>query len=154
MTMKIESPAFAGGGRIPAGFTCSGADISPALKWTAPPEGTVELVLIMDDPDAPMGTWTHWILYGLDPATRELPEGVSKGTTAPEIGAKQGITSFGRPGYGGPCPPPGPDHRYFFKLHALDTATNLPAGASLREVEHAIRGHIIAEAQLMGTFSR
>ncbi|HOO57453.1 MAG TPA: YbhB/YbcL family Raf kinase inhibitor-like protein [bacterium] len=154
MTWKLTSPAFENGQRIPAEFTCEGTDISPELNWSTPPESTLELVLIMDDPDAPMGTWTHWLIYAMSPALTSLPENVEKSSTVASIQAKQGITSFRRPGYGGPCPPPGPDHRYFFRLYAVDTATNLPPDASKAELEKAIQGHVIGKAELMGTYSR
>jgi len=154
MDWKITSPSFNEGESIPAEFTCTGQDVSPALSWTDPPEGTQELALIMDDPDAPMGTWTHWILYSIPPDTRELPENMptDEELSSPP-GAKQGITDFRRPGYGGPCPPSG-EHRYFFKLFALDQKMEVPPGASLKQVSEAMDGHIIAETRLMGVFSK
>ena len=154
MTWKLTSPAFENGQRIPAEFTCEGTDISPELNWSTPPESTLELVLIMDDPDAPMGTWTHWLIYAMSPTLTSLPENVEKSSTVASIQAKQGITSFRRPGYGGPCPPPGSDHRYFFRLYAVDTETKLPPDASKAELEKAIQGHVIGKAELMGTYSR
>jgi len=154
MNWTIKSDSISENKRIPDKFTCKGTDISPALSWDAAPKGAQELVLIMDDPDAPVGTWTHWIVYGISPDRTSLPENVEKSAAAASVGALQGVTSFRRPGYGGPCPPPGPAHRYFFKLFALDKKTGLPAGASLAQVEAAIKGHVIAEAKLMGTFSR
>lgn len=155
MEWKITSTAFKEGERIPDRFTCTGPDVSPELTWTAPPSGTKELVLIMDDPDAPVGTWTHWILYSLPPETAHLPEQVAKDSQVPSLGnAKQGVTDFRRPGYGGPCPPPGKPHRYFFKLYALDQQLDLDPGVSLGKITGAIEGHILAEARLMGTYSR
>lgn len=154
MIWRLSSEAISEGKRIPDKYTCKGPDVSPALKWDPAPAGTAELVLIMDDPDAPVGLWTHWTIYGMSPDRTSLPENVEKTAEAKSVGALQGITSFRKPGYGGPCPPPGPTHRYFFKLYALDTKTNLPASASLKQVEDAIKGHIIAEARLMGTYSR
>jgi Raf kinase inhibitor-like YbhB/YbcL family protein len=154
MTWTLKSNSIAEGKRVPDKFTCKGPDVSPALSWDPAPKGTREIVLIMDDPDAPVGTWTHWIVYGIAPDKTSFPENIEKSADAKSIGALQGITSFKRPGYGGPCPPPGPTHRYFFKLHALDKKTGLPAGASLAQVEAAIKGHVIAEAKLMGTYSR
>ena len=154
MAWTIKSNSIAEGKRVPDKFTCSGADVSPALSWDPAPKGTQEIVLIMDDPDAPVGTWTHWIVYGIAPEKTSFPENVEKAAIAKSIGALQGVTSFKRPGYGGPCPPPGPTHRYFFKLYALDKKTGLPAGATLTQVETAIKGRILAEATLMGTYSR
>ena len=155
MEWKITSTAFKDGERIPDRFTCKGPDVSPELTWTTPPAGAKELVLIMDDPDAPIGTWTHWIIYNLPPETTGLPENVAKDTSLPsQSGARQGVTDFRRTGYGGPCPPPGKPHRYFFKLYALDKKLDLKPGASLGETSSALKGHILAETRLMGTFSR
>jgi Raf kinase inhibitor-like YbhB/YbcL family protein len=154
MNWKIESSAFKQGEKIPVKYTCSGPDVSPPLTWSAAPDKTAELVIIMDDPDAPVGTWTHWLLYGLDAKLTGLPENVSKGAEAKEISARQGVTSFKRSGYGGPCPPPGKPHRYFFKLYALNEKTNLPPGATRDQIKDAMKGHIIAETQLMGLFGR
>lgn len=153
MAWTLKSSAFTEGQRIPDRFTCVGADFSPELTWDPAPAGTQELVLIMDDPDAPMGTWNHWILYGMSPDMTSLPEKVARDAEVQGVGM-QGVTSFRRTGYGGPCPPPGPTHRYFFKLYALNAKTNLPPGAPLKQVEAAIKDRIIANAQLMGTYSR
>jgi Raf kinase inhibitor-like YbhB/YbcL family protein len=152
MKLEIKSTAFKEGGFIPKKYTCDGSDISPPLLWTQPPDGTKSLVLICDDPDAPMGTWVHWVLYGLSPDTLELPEGVPD---KKEVigGSKQGTNDFRRIGYGGPCPPGG-THRYFFKLYAIDSELDLSAGATKKEVLRAIEGHILAEGQLMGRYSR
>jgi Raf kinase inhibitor-like YbhB/YbcL family protein len=136
---------------IPEKFTCDAADLSPALNWTNPPRGAQSLALIMDDPDAPGGTWVHWVLYDLPVNARGLPEGVPMGESLPS-GARQGRNDFGRIGYNGPCPPKGKQHRYFFKLYALDTRVNLEPGASKHELERAIQGHILAEAELVGRF--
>ncbi len=151
--LRVESTAFEEGGTIPRKYTCDGENISPPLSWSTPPEGTKSLVLICDDPDAPMGTWVHWVLFGLSPEISELPEGVPSQETVLG-GAKQGTTSFGRVGYGGPCPPKGPAHRYFFKLYAVDSEIDLDAGATKQEVLRAIEGHILAQGQLMGRYSR
>jgi Raf kinase inhibitor-like YbhB/YbcL family protein len=153
MAWTLKSPSFSEGQRIPDKFTCVGQNVSPELTWDPAPNGTQEIVLIVDDPDAPMGTWNHWILYGIAPDRTSLPENVNKNAEVKDIGL-QGITSSRRPGYGGPCPPPGPDHRYFFKLYALSAKTNLPVGAPLKHVEDAIKGKIIVQAQLMGTYNR
>ena len=153
MTIQISSSAFSEGQPIPKEYTCEGADVSPPLTWANVPEGVKSLALICDDPDAPVGTWVHWVLYNLPPETRELGDSVS---TKPVLdnGARQGITDFKRPGYGGPCPPPGKPHRYFFKLYALDTALDLKEGATKKDVEKAMQGHILAQGQLMGTYKR
>jgi Raf kinase inhibitor-like YbhB/YbcL family protein len=152
-TMQIQSSAFEEGATIPKKHTCEGEDVSPALSWSAPPSGTKSLVLICDDPDAPVGTWVHWVLFGLSPDTVELPEGVpSDGEVLG--GAKHGRNDFGNLGYGGPCPPPGPAHRYFFKIYAVDTEPMLNVGATKADVMQAIEGHILAEGQLMGLYGR
>ncbi len=152
MKLEIRSTAFEEGGSIPKKYTCDGTDISPPLSWTQPPEGTKSLVLICDDPDAPMGTWVHWVLYGLSPDTLELPEDVPD---KKEIlgGARQGTNDFRRIGYGGPCPPGG-THRYYFKLYAIDSEPGLSSGATKKEVLDSIEGHVLAEGQLMGRYSR
>jgi Raf kinase inhibitor-like YbhB/YbcL family protein len=152
MKLEIKSKAFVEGGTIPKKYTCDGSDISPPLSWTQPPEGTRSLVLICDDPDAPMGTWVHWVLYNLSPNRLELPEGVP-GKKEVLSGAKQGTNDFRKIGYGGPCPPGG-THRYYFKLYAIDSELDLNAGATKKEVLREIEGHILAEGQLMGRYSR
>lgn len=151
MAFALKSNAFAQGSDIPQKFTCDGPDVSPALSWSEPPTGTQSLGLIMDDPDAPAGTWVHWVLYELPASTRELGENVPKDRELTN-GARQGQNDFGRTGYGGPCPPRGSSHRYFFKLYALDAKTNLKPGASKAELEKAMQGHILAKAELMGRF--
>lgn len=153
MTIQLTSPAFTEGQPIPKKHTCEGSDVSPLLKWTNVPENAKSLALICDDPDAPMGTWVHWVLFNLPPETRELTENVPKKSTL-DNGAKQGASDFKRPGYGGPCPPPGKPHRYFFKLYALDTALDLKEGATKKDLEKAMQGHILAQGQLMGTYER
>lgn len=150
---RMESLAFAQGKRIPQRFTCEGADISPELKWSAPPAGTRSLVLIVEDPDAPGGIWTHWVAYNLPARAREIPESVPKQERLAG-GGLQGLNSFGRIGYGGPCPPPGNAHRYFFRLYALDITLSLKPGASRQEVLAASKGHVLGEAHLMGRFKR
>ena len=151
--MQLTSTAFNEGGAIPARFTCDGSDASPALKWSGAPSGAKSLALIADDPDAPVGTWVHWVVYDLPVSANELPEDTPKSQYLPG-GAKQGLNDFKRLGYGGPCPPPGKPHRYFFKLYALDALLELKPGANKKEVEHAMEKHILAQAQLMGTYKR
>ncbi|MCX7590232.1 MAG: YbhB/YbcL family Raf kinase inhibitor-like protein [Kiritimatiellae bacterium] len=153
MTFKLASSAFAEGAAIPVKYTGDGPDISPPLTWTDPPAGTKSLVLICDDPDAPVGTWVHWVLYDIPPTTRSLAEGIPTIGTVPGVG-KQGKNDFRRLGYGGPAPPPGKPHRYFFKLYAVDVETGLAPGATKTEVLKAIEGHILAETRLMGTYKR
>jgi Raf kinase inhibitor-like YbhB/YbcL family protein len=152
MPLQVTSSAFENGKPIPARYTCDGEDISPPLKWSGLPQGAKSIALIADDPDAPMGTWVHWVLWNLPPIA-ELQEAVPTTASLPS-GAKQGISDFKRPGYGGPCPPRGGPHRYYFKLYALDAALDLPAGAKKSDLEKAMRGHILAEGQLMGTYKR
>jgi Raf kinase inhibitor-like YbhB/YbcL family protein len=153
MNLQITSTAFSEGQPIPAKYSCEGSDISPPLKWTNAPANTKSFALIADDPDAPAGTWVHWVLYDLPPNTTGLPEDVAK-TQFIAGNAKQGLNSWPRLGYGGPCPPPGKPHRYFFKLYALDTMLDLKLGATKKDVEAAMKGHILAEGQLMGTYQR
>lgn len=151
--MELTSPAFQKNGSIPKKFTCDGADVSPQLAWDEPPKGAQALALIVDDPDAPVGTWVHWVLYDLPATERGLPEGVPATETLPN-GARQGRNDFRRVGYGGPCPPPGPGHRYFFKLYALDAKTGLRSGATKSDLLKAMKAHILAEAELMGIYKR
>jgi len=154
-TMKIDltSSAFENGQTIPRQYTADGKDISPPLKWSAMPEQAKSLALICDDPDAPMGTWVHWVVYDLPTNISQLNEGVSIVPTLAD-GTKQGTNSFNKIGYGGPSPPPGKPHRYFFKLYALNVALNLKPGANAKEVEQSMQGHILATGQLMGTYGR
>ena len=153
MNLQITSTAFVEGQPIPQKYTCQGSDISPPLAWTNGQPNTKSFALIMDDPDAPVGTWVHWVLYELPANTTGLPEDVAK-TQVIANGAKQGMNTWPRLGYGGPCPPPGKPHRYFFKLYALDTMLNLKSGAPKKDVEAAMKGHVLAEGQLMGTYQR
>ena len=153
-TMNLSSTSFQDGSQIPAKFTCSGAGISPQLAWTAPPAKTASLALIVTDPDAPRGTWVHWVLYNLPAAgTRALPEGLPALDQLPD-GALQGRNDFGKIGYGGPCPPPGSPHHYVFTLYALDAKLNLPVGATRARIEAAMQGHILAIGRLVGMFQR
>ena len=151
--MKLTSTAFQAGGDIPAKYTCSGPDVSPALSWTDPPRDTRSFALIADDPDAPAGTWVHWVVYDLPASARQLPENVPK-TESILAGGMQGQNDFRKTGYGGPCPPPGNAHRYYFKLYALDSQLNLKPGATKKAVEEALQGHVLAQAELMGRFKR
>ena len=134
--------------------TCDGADVSPPLAWSGAPAGTQTFALIADDPDAPAGTWVHWVLYNLPAATSQLPENVAKVESLDLGGARQGRNDFRHPGYGGPCPPPGSTHRYFFRLYALDASLQLKSGVQKKDVEAAMQGHILGSAQLMGTYAR
>lgn len=153
MAMRIESPAFQSQGKIPVQYTCDGADLSPPLVWSDPPPGTQSFALISDDPDTPIGTWVHWVVYGLPAGSRGLQEGIPKTETLPD-GTQQGITDFGRSGYGGPCPPAGKPHRYFFKLFALDTALALSPKMTKTDLLMAMNGHILAQTELVGFYER
>jgi hypothetical protein len=152
--ISLTSSAFAEGATIPQEYTCKGKDVSPPLKWSGVPSETKSLALIMDDPDAPMGTWVHWVLYDLPPSMTELPEGLSKKEHIAAGSGKEGVNDFKRSGYGGPCPPAGKPHRYFFKLYALDTALDLKPGAKKKDLERAMEKHILAQGQLMATYKR
>jgi Raf kinase inhibitor-like YbhB/YbcL family protein len=152
MEIKVTSTAFNEGQPIPRGYTCDGTNVSPPLEWTGVPKSAKTLAIIADDPDAPAGTWVHWVLYNL-PADKI---GVIENTPASETlsgGGMQGTNDFKKLGYGGPCPPSG-THRYFFKLYALDAELPLKPGATKAEVENAMQGHTVAQAHLMGTYSR
>lgn len=153
MSFTIKTAAFPPGETIPKKYTCSGEDISPALTWDGAPAGTQSLALIADDPDAPGATWTHWIIWNIPPGKNELPAGLAKTGTLDD-GIRQGTNDFKRVGYGGPCPPPGKAHRYFFKLYALDAKLDLKSGASRSELERAMKGHVLAQAEVMGKFGR
>ncbi len=153
MSFQISSTAFSAGEVIAKKFTCDGPDVSPALSWKDTPAAAQSFAIIMDDPDAPVGTWVHWVLYNLPANTKELPEGVEKKEQL-ATGALQGRNDFRRIGYGGPCPPPGKPHRYYFKLYALDSKLDLKSGATKAEVERAMKGHILAQAELMGRYGR
>ncbi len=152
MDIKVTSMAFQEGGTIPQKYTCDGEDISPPLAWSSAPEGTKSFALISDDPDAPMGTWVHWVIYNIPANITELHEHIPPEALL-ENGTKQGTNDFRRIGYGGPCPPGG-THRYFFKLYALDTEIDIVVGASKPELLRGMEGHILAEGQLMGRYTR
>ncbi len=151
-TMELISPAFEDGQMIPSKYTCDGADVSPPLEWSDVPANAKSLALVADDPDAPMGTWVHWVMYNIPPDTTSIKEHVPA-ENALSDGTKQGINDFGKIGYGGPCPPSG-THRYFFKLYALDTDLDLPYGTHKSDLLQAMTGHILAEGRLMGTYQR
>ncbi|MDA2912575.1 YbhB/YbcL family Raf kinase inhibitor-like protein [Acidobacteriia bacterium AH_259_A11_L15] len=153
MAFQLSSTAFQPDGNIPKKFTCDGPDVSPALRWDEPPVGTQSLALIMDDPDAPVGTWVHWVLFNLPADAGQLAENIAKERELPN-GTRQGTNDFRKIGYGGPCPPPGPAHRYFFKLYALDTKLDLRPGATKADLERAMRGHIRGQAELLGRYQR
>jgi Raf kinase inhibitor-like YbhB/YbcL family protein len=166
LTIALQSPAFSDGEMIPRTSTCDGADRSPALEWSGVPDSARSLVLICDDPDAPMGTFSHWVLFNVPPPVKGLPEGIaatevitvpstesagSAGTDPPR--ARQGTNDFGKIGYGGPCPPYG-THRYFFRLYALDTGLDLTSSARRADLLKAIQGHVLAEGRLLGRYAR
>ena len=150
--ISLQSPAFASGGAIPSVHTCDGEDSSPALSWTGVPAGAKSLALLCEDPDAPRGLWVHWVLYDLPASASSLPEAVPPRESLPG-GGTHGKNDFGKLGYGGPCPPGG-THRYFFRLYALDRTLSLPAGASRADVLRAMEGHVLAEGELLGKYSR
>ena len=147
MSIQLTSDAFTNGQSIPSKYSCKGKNISPALTWTEPPAGTQSLALIMDDPDAPGGTWVHWVLFNIPASTRNFQE------DTPATGMSVGKNSWGDMRYGGPCPPSG-THRYFFKLYALDTTINLLPGTTKEQVLKEMEGHILAQGELVGTFSK
>jgi hypothetical protein len=152
MAFKLTSTAFAAGEKIPRKYTCDGDDISPPLQWTDAPPNTQSFALISDDPDAPVGTWVHWVLYNVPGTTTTLPEAVPKQDELAD-GSRHGRSSWGRSAYGGPCPPGG-THRYFFKLYALDVVLDLAPGAGKEQLLQAMQGHILAQTELMGLYSR
>jgi Raf kinase inhibitor-like YbhB/YbcL family protein len=147
MALSISSTAFEDGAEIPGPYSCDGEDLSPPLAWSGAPEEARSLALIVDDPDAPSGTFVHWLAWGINPDSGGLGEG--------EVAPSEGTGGFGEPGYRGPCPPPGHGpHRYFFRLFALDQEPDLEPGASRAELEGAMEGHVLAGAELVGTYER
>jgi hypothetical protein len=152
VSLALSSTAFVNGQAIPATYSCKGRDLSPPLAWSEPPAGTLSFAIIVEDPDAPAGTWTHWVIFNIPAATRGLSEGVRPD---PELfdGSLQGSNSSGKLGYQGPCPPSG-THRYYFRLYALDTVLGLSSGVDKRTVLNAMEGHILAQGELLGTFSK
>ena len=153
-SLKLSSPAFNNGGYIPTRYTCDGENISPPLVWKDIPKNTKSLVLIVHDPDAPVGDFTHWVVYEIPPTFKGLPAAVPRTPIVFKV-VKQGYNDFGFIGYGGPCPPPWDGaHRYFFELYALDYSPSIPPGATRAEVEKALKGHVLAKAVLMGKYKR
>lgn len=152
-TIELMSEVFVNNGRIPERYTCDGGNVSPPLSWEGVPAEAKSLVLIVVDPDAPGGEFTHWVLYDVPPDLSGLPEGVPAAGEVEGIGV-QGVNDFGRLGYGGPCPPPGKAHRYFFRLYALDVKLGLAPGASRSDVEDAMSGHVLAVGELVGLYER
>jgi Raf kinase inhibitor-like YbhB/YbcL family protein len=152
MTLSISSTAFAPGNPIPVDYSCKGRNISPALAWAGTPAGTASFALIVDDPDAPSGTFVHWVIYNIPSASKGLPESVDTTPMLPD-GTLQGRNGAGSQHYEGPCPPSG-THRYFFKLYALDAKLDLKAGATAAQLLQAMQSHILAQGELMGTFSK
>jgi len=153
VSFSISSLAFKDGERIPAKYTCEGLNVSPPLQWTEPPAGTVSFALIVDDPDAPAGTFTHWVLFNIPIDVRRLDESIPRQDRL-QNGALHGKTDYGTVGYGGPCPPRGPDHHYRFTIYALDKAIDSKAGASKKQLLDAIKGRILAQVQLTGLYQR
>ena len=153
MVLAVSSPAFQEGSKIPTKYTCEGQDVSPALTWGESPVETQSFALIVDDPDAPVGVFTHWVIFNIPSDSRQLAEAIPTQAQLPS-GALQGKNDFGRIGYGGPCPPSGRPHRYRFTVYALDQSLDLDAGASKKQVLDAMRGHILAQGQLTGTYQR
>ena len=150
---RVESPAFAAGKSIPRKFTCDGEDRSPAIQWTGVPHGTESFALICDDPDAPAGTFVHWVIYGIPGSATGLPEDVAPAPTLPDR-SRQGTNSWKKIGFGGPCPPLGKAHRYFFKVYALSEMLTLGPGATKQQLQGAMEGLILAHAELVGTYAR
>ncbi len=153
MSIQVSSPAFHEGATIPQQYTADGKDVSPPLHWSSGPEGTQTYALVCEDPDAPRGTWTHWVLFNLPADKHELQEGIVHDRELAG-GARQGKNDFGKIGYGGPSPPRGKPHRYFFKVYALEAPLDLPAGATREQLLAAIKGHALAEGHLMGHYGR
>ena len=153
MSFTISSPSFTDGGNIAQKFTCDGADVSPRLMWSEPPAGTKTFALLVDDPDAPVGNWNHWAIWNVPATARGLAEGIRKEEGLSD-GSMQGRNDFRKTGYNGPCPPPGKPHRYYFTLYALDTTLDVKLGATKKEVEAAMKGHVLAQGQWMGRYGR
>ncbi len=152
-TIELRSPAFGDRSRIPAQYTCDGGDFSPPLSWSQPPAGTRSQALIVDDPDAPSGVFTHWLLFNIPPDRTTLQEDVSRADSVPGVG-EQGTNDFGRPGYGGPCPPGGRPHRYVFTIYALDSTLGQGRGRTKGELLRQMSGRVLAKGQLVGLYQR
>ena len=153
MAFELTSSGFKNNQGIPKEYTCDGSDISVPLSWKNAPDGTKSVALIADDPDAPRGTWVHWVIYDIPADARELAAGVAHDESL-KNGAKQGKNDFGKVGYGGPCPPSGPPHHYHFKLYALDQMSGLKSKATKQQLQDAMKGHVLAEPNLIGTYKR
>lgn len=153
VAFAVKSPDFSSGGDIPLEFTCTGEDRSPALEWTGAPEGTKSFALIADDPDAPAGTWVHWVIFNIPHSAHALAGAVERKDQLSD-GTRQGRNDFRKIGYNGPCPPPGKPHRYFFKLYALDSELKLAPGSSKSDVEKAMEGHTLGRAEWIGRYRR
>ena len=155
MPLTVATPAFSPGGPIPRKFTCDGEDVSPEISWSGAPEAARELALICNDPDAPGGTFTHWVIWGIPKSASSLPEGIPAGDDVPSLGsARQGTNGFRVRGWRGPCPPPGKPHHYHFRVYALTDRIDLPAGSTVERLRSAIAGHVAAEGELVGTYGR
>jgi Raf kinase inhibitor-like YbhB/YbcL family protein len=152
MALELSSSAFNSGEPIPTRYTCDGEDVSPPLGWRGVPEGAESLVLIVDDPDVPRGVFSHWVLFDVPVAQSGLEEGFS-GAKSPKVGT-QGRNDFGNTGYGGPCPPTGAEHRYYFRLYALDQEIGIISGATRAQVMDRIQDHIVAQTEMIGTYAR
>jgi len=152
-SIQLTSDAFRHGDPIPSRYTCDGENISPQLSWGTVPDGTKSIAIIVEDPDAPRGTFLHWILYNLPPATTKLPEHVPEDRRLPR-GGEQGMNDMRTVGYFGPCPPPGRPHRFFFRLYALDTMLGTLSGGGSQAFHKAVEGHVLGEGELMGTYAR
>jgi Raf kinase inhibitor-like YbhB/YbcL family protein len=153
MTFQIVSSAFENGKTIPRKYTCDEQDVSPPLMWKGAPEGTKSFALICDDPDAPLMTWTHWVIHGIPANVDKLQEGLPK-TEVLASGIKQGSNSGRRVGYAGPCPPGGKAHRYYFRIYALDAGLDIRPGESKKHLEQAMKGHVLGQAETMGLYAR
>jgi len=152
-SLNVSSAAFGEGAPIPVMYTCDGANVSPPLAWGAVPAGTAGIALVVSDPDAPRGTFIHWVAYNILPGTREIPAG-APGKTALPAGSVQGTNDFGRPAYGGPCPPPGKAHHYHFTIYALDAPLALSGNRDAKALTQAVAGHILARGELVGIYQR
>ena len=153
MNFKISTTSFPVDGTIPKKYTCDGPDQSPAISWNGAPQGTKAFALIADDPDAPVGTWTHWLIWNIPASTSQFSEGLPKDAQLPD-GSRQGQNDFRKIGYNGPCPPPGKPHRYYFKLFALDNDLDVKPGTNRKDLEAAMKNHVLAQTELMGRYGR
>ncbi len=153
MSFELTSPAFTSGAAIPRQYTCEGTDESPELKWGQPPQGTLAFAVVMHDPDAPVGDWVHWVAWNIPATSHGMATNFPRQEQFAD-GTRQGRNDFHKIGYNGPCPPPGKTHRYFFRLYAVDKSLELAAGASRFQLDSAMKGHTLAEAEYMGSYRR